>query len=144
MQFCHTHWYIISHLITPLYSNKTANCKYIGGQNWQFCQLCVREKHDCLRNYMDNKDYIGGCQDGSRYGIRGSSSMQTPKHASDGSTLALKPREDVTRSSKRRCQYLHKKDLCPANERSMLKLSMSFKWKVHASISDFSNWLNPL
>ena len=38
---------------------------------------------------------------------------QARKHASKGSTLALKPRADITRNPKPGCQRPHKKDLCP-------------------------------
>ena len=39
--------------------------------------------------------------------------MQVTKHTSEGSTLALNPRADVTRSPKQGYQWPHKKDLCP-------------------------------
>ena len=39
--------------------------------------------------------------------------MQATKHASEGSTLALKPRGDVTRNPKEGYQWPHEKDLCP-------------------------------
>ena len=39
-------------------------------------------------------------------------SMQARKHASE-STLALKPRADITRSLKEGYQWPHKKDMCP-------------------------------
>ena len=39
-------------------------------------------------------------------------SAQARKHASE-STLALKPRADVTRSPKQGYQWPHKKDMCP-------------------------------
>ena len=39
--------------------------------------------------------------------------MQATKHASEGSTLALKPREDITRNPKQGYQWPHEKDLCP-------------------------------
>ena len=39
--------------------------------------------------------------------------MQARKHASERSTLALKPRADVTRSPRQGYQWPHKKDLCP-------------------------------
>ena len=45
--------------------------------------------------------------------ISGIHCMQVTKHASDGSTLALKPRGDVTRSPKQGYQWPHEKDLCP-------------------------------
>ena len=38
---------------------------------------------------------------------------QARKHASDGSTLALKPRADVTKSQIKEYQWPHKKDLYP-------------------------------
>ena len=38
---------------------------------------------------------------------------QATKHASEGSTLALKPRGDITRSPKQGYQWPHEKDLCP-------------------------------
>ena len=40
--------------------------------------------------------------------------MQATKHASEGSTLALKPRAGNTRNPKQGFQWLHKKDLCPS------------------------------
>ena len=40
-------------------------------------------------------------------------SAQARKHASKKSTLALKPRADVTRSLKQGYQWPHKKDSCP-------------------------------
>ena len=40
-------------------------------------------------------------------------SQQVTKHASKGSTLALKPRRDITRSTKQGYQWPHEKDLCP-------------------------------
>ena len=39
--------------------------------------------------------------------------MQARKYASEGSTLALKPRADVTRSPKQGYQWPHKKDMRP-------------------------------
>ena len=38
---------------------------------------------------------------------------QVTKHASKGSTLALKPKADIIRSSKQGYQWPHKKDMCP-------------------------------
>ena len=38
---------------------------------------------------------------------------QVGKYAKTGSTLALKPRADVTRSLKQGYQWPHEKDLCP-------------------------------
>ena len=43
----------------------------------------------------------------------GWSQLGRSKHASEGSTLALKPRADVTRSPKQGYQWPHKKDSCP-------------------------------
>ena len=40
--------------------------------------------------------------------------MQARKHASERSTLALKPRAEVTRSPKQGYQWPHKKDSCPS------------------------------
>ena len=45
--------------------------------------------------------------------ISGIHGMQVTKHASEGSTLALKPRGDVIRSPKQGYQRPHKKDSCP-------------------------------
>ena len=39
--------------------------------------------------------------------------MQARRHAKKGSSLALKPRADVTRSPKQGYQWPHKKELCP-------------------------------
>ena len=39
--------------------------------------------------------------------------MQVRKHVSKESTLALKPRADVTRNPKQGYQWPHKKDSCP-------------------------------
>ena len=39
--------------------------------------------------------------------------LEARKHASEGSTLALKLRADFTRSAKQEYQWLHKKDSCP-------------------------------
>ena len=39
--------------------------------------------------------------------------VQARKHTSEGSTLALKPRGDITRSPKQGYQWPHKKDSCP-------------------------------
>ena len=39
--------------------------------------------------------------------------MQATNHASEGSTLALKPRGDIARSPKQGYQWPHEKDLCP-------------------------------
>ena len=47
--------------------------------------------------------------------ISGIHCMQATKHASEGSTLSLKPRGDVTRSPKQGYQWFHEKDLCPPN-----------------------------
>ena len=41
-------------------------------------------------------------------------STQARKPASEKSTLALKPTEDVTRSPKQGYQWPHEKDLCPS------------------------------
>ena len=49
-------------------------------------------------------------------------SVQARKHASE-STLALKPRADVTRSPKQGYQWPHKKDMCPPK---ILKKNLSF------------------
>ena len=45
--------------------------------------------------------------------IWGTHFVQVRKHARDGSTLALKPRAQVTRNPKQGYQWAHKKDLCP-------------------------------
>ena len=45
--------------------------------------------------------------------ISGIHCTQATKNASEGSTLALKPRGDVTRSPKQGYQWPHEKDLCP-------------------------------
>ena len=45
--------------------------------------------------------------------IRWIHKIQVTKHAKEGSTLALKPRRDVTRSAKQGYQWPHKKDLRP-------------------------------
>ena len=42
-------------------------------------------------------------------------SVQARKCASEKSTLALKPRADITRSPKQGYQWPHEKDLCPSN-----------------------------
>ena len=47
-------------------------------------------------------------------------SMQARKHASE-STLALKPRADVTRSPKQGYQRPHKKDMCPRKKNKKKK-----------------------
>ena len=39
--------------------------------------------------------------------------MHATKHASEGFTLPLKPRGDITRSPKQGYQWPHKKDSCP-------------------------------
>ena len=46
--------------------------------------------------------------------IWGINCTEARKHESKGSTLALKPRVDATRSPKQGYQWLHKKDLCPS------------------------------
>ena len=48
--------------------------------------------------------------------------MQATKHPSEGSTLALKPRGDITRSPKEWYQWSHEKDLPPPKT---LKKNMS-------------------
>ena len=45
--------------------------------------------------------------------ISGIHCVQVRKHAIEGSTLALKPRGDITISPKQGYQWPHKKDLCP-------------------------------
>ena len=45
--------------------------------------------------------------------ISGIHCTQATKHASKGSTLALKPRENITRSPKQGYQRPHEKDSCP-------------------------------
>ena len=45
--------------------------------------------------------------------ISGIHGTQVTKHASKGSTLALKPRVDIIRSLKKGYQWPHKKDSCP-------------------------------
>ena len=47
--------------------------------------------------------------------------------AHKGSTLALKPRADVTRSPKQGCQWPHDKDLCPTKRRKSLMTQFSRK-----------------
>ena len=49
----------------------------------------------------------------SRWRTRGESEDHTGKKVCKGSTLALKPRADVTRSPKQGYQWSHKKDLYP-------------------------------
>ena len=44
-------------------------------------------------------------------------STQARKRASEKSTLALKPRTDVTRSPKQGYQWPHEKDLCPQKKK---------------------------
>ena len=46
--------------------------------------------------------------------------MQVRKHTSEGSTLALKPGADVTRSPNQGYQCAHKKDLCPLKNIAIL------------------------
>ena len=52
-----------------------------------------------------------------------SAHTQARKHASEGSTLALKPRADVTRNPKRGYQGPHKKDLSPPKKILKKKIS---------------------
>ena len=52
-------------------------------------------------------------------------SMQARKHASE-STLALKPRADVTRSSKQGYQWPHKKDMCPPKSKKKQKKKFNY------------------
>ena len=49
----------------------------------------------------------------SRCHTRGESEDHSSEKAHKGSTLALKPRADVTRSPKQGYQWPHEKDLCP-------------------------------
>ena len=57
--------------------------------------------------------------------------MQTMKHVSKGSTMALKPRTDVTRSPKEGYQWPPKKDLCSSKT---VKTSFGIK-NVHENIN---------
>ena len=43
--------------------------------------------------------------------------MQARKHVNERSTLALKPRADVTRSPKQGYEWPHKKDMCPPKKK---------------------------
>ena len=58
-----------------------------------------------------------GCQEVGRYHTRGAETstvhcVQVRKHTGKGSTLALKPRADITRSQKQGYQWPHKKNSC--------------------------------
>ena len=56
--------------------------------------------------------------------ISGIHGTQATKHASEGSTLALKPRGDVIRSPKQGYQWPHKKNSCPPKIYKKKKLSL--------------------
>ena len=63
-------------------------------------------------------------------------SAQARKHASE-STLALKPKADITRSPKQGYQWPHKKDMCPLKKNKNKKIKnnvqersfIAFCWK---------------
>ena len=57
--------------------------------------------------------------------------MQATKHASEGSTLALKPMADVARSSKQGYQWPHEMDLCPPN--FFFKKNLHFHFQMEAN-----------
>ena len=86
-----------------------------GFKPWTFTNACG---HIC--RYVDRKDSAAMLTSTvSRCHTRGESrefiacrwqSMQVTKHASEGSTLALKPRGYVTRSPKQGYQWPHEKD----------------------------------
>ena len=70
--------------------------------------------HQCLWTHMQKK--LGCHADPytvSRCHTRGESVDHSSKKACKGSTLALKPRADITRSPKQEYQWSNKKDLCP-------------------------------
>ena len=80
----------------------------------------------------------------SRCHTRGESENHTSEKACKGSTLALKPRADVTRSPKQGYQWPHKKDLCPT--KILLKKKFTdylLMFKVN-SITDPIQWLPSL
>ena len=62
-------------------------------------------------------------------------STQARKHASK-STLALKPRADVTRSPKQGYQWPHKKDMCPPK----IYLKKNNKWCHHKHFHCNDKW----
>ena len=56
------------------------------------------------------------------------------KQASEGSTLALKPRGDITRSPKQGYQWPHEKDLCPPKLKKNLIARFSYISTLNYSI----------
>ena len=69
-------------------------CKYVDQKAWLQCWATSGRQ---ILHQSESEEYI----------------TQMTKHGSEESTLALKPRADVTRSSKQVYQWDHKKDLCP-------------------------------
>ena len=80
-------------------------------------------KHDWLACWPSR-----GWQVSHQRWIWGICCTQMRKHTSGGSTLALKPRADVTRNPKQEYQWSHKKDLCPSKK-------FFFKKKLISEIS---------
>ena len=87
-----------------------------------YCTICIT--HDELQynlsvvySYVDQKGstiMLTSCQSAvvaPQVNLR--NSMQVRKYGSKKSTLALKPRTDVTISPKQGYQWPHEKDLCP-------------------------------
>ena len=72
-----------------------------------------------------------GCQEVGRCHTRGESedSVEARKRASD-STLALKPRADVTRSPKQGYQRPYKKDVCPPKNLILKNVSKSYWFQI--------------
>ena len=91
----------------------------------------------------------------SRCRTRGESEDHTSKKARKGSTLALKPRADVTRSPKQGYQWPHGKDLCPQKKKKKkewaLLIGQLWIWKFLSSrIGTFHGqlwiwiWMRPI
>ena len=55
-----------------------------------------------------------------------------------GSTLALKPRADITRSPKQGYQWPHEKDLCPPKNKNKRMLQVWFKWFLSQPLLSYS------
>ena len=104
--------------------NKDLCDRRVGVAEWLRALCCGMlsrgfESDQCLWTHdLQQVDELKRCnrhaghQEVSRCCTRGESEDHRGKHTSEGSTLALKPRADVTRSPKPGYQWPHKKDLC--------------------------------
>ena len=123
------------------YSNilpKVISCEQVMVAEWTVCLLTMQEVSwsnpsnlpllQCREHYWPPCWPLYSQQVLHQRWISGIHGMQATKHASKGSTLALKPRGDVIRSPKQGYQWPHEKDSCPSKILKKKKSHLMCMW----------------